>query len=367
MITLLAMIACDDRRESTTPPLSTPSGDAACDVPGSVCRWLGVPGVALFSGEGTDRSERFATATDPGGTFLFLPVDITFAADGTAYYPDYNNHRVRRVGIDDIVTTVSGLGMIGDGPNLPPGSPADCWDGCPALESLWNHPADVGISATDPSLLWVAEEDNGRVNVIDVRTDVMFWWADGLAKPSAVAVADDGTVYVSEPGRADAPGSAHVRRIKADGVAEIIAGEPEVAMPRGLALDGDILWIADGGGAIRWIDVAAAACVSDASACVVGDLFDSGEFGAPNDVAVGLQGEVYVTDVLDDCVRVFRSAGSSATLDVFAGRCGASGFGGDGGPATDALFDFPAGVAVDPAGNVYVADSSNHVIRRIIP
>ena len=65
-----------------------------------------------------------------------------------------------------------------------------------------------------------------------------------------------------------------------------------------------------------------------------------------------------------DCVRILRSDG---TVEAFAGVCGESGYAGDGGPATEALFADPSGVAVDANGNVYVADTGNHLIRKIVP
>jgi DNA-binding beta-propeller fold protein YncE len=85
-------------------------------------------------------------------------------------------------------------------------------------------------------------------------------------------------------------------------------------------------------------------------------------FAWPTDVAVGPEGEVYVVDSNNHCVRVVRP---DHTIETFAGTCTESGFAGDGGPATEALLDKPFGVALDAAGNVYIADSYNHVIRRV--
>ncbi|HMF41351.1 MAG TPA: hypothetical protein VKQ32_11675, partial [Polyangia bacterium] len=62
----------------------------------------------------------------------------------------------------------------------------------------------------------------------------------------------------------------------------------------------------------------------------------------------------------NDCVRVIRGDGTIATV---AGVCGSEGFAGDGGPATEALIARPGGVALDTAGNLYIADTHNQRIR----
>ena len=82
----------------------------------------------------------------------------------------------------------------------------------------------------------------------------------------------------------------------------------------------------------------------------------------PNDVAVGTTGDVYVSDNSNNRIRKIEAA--TGTIRTIAGT-GEQGYGGDGGPATEAGLYSPGGVAVDGSGNVYIADSANHRIRKI--
>jgi hypothetical protein len=90
-------------------------------------------------------------------------------------------------------------------------------------------------------------------------------------------------------------------------------------------------------------------------------------FNLPYDVAVGIEGEIYIADTKNHCVRVLRDG----IVERFAGICnpdtGAGSYSGDGGPALEARFSDISGVAVDPDGDVYIADSNNEVIRRVRP
>lgn len=348
MIVAVLLLACE---RDPSGPADKPSdsftadADFNCDVPGTVCRWLGVPGVGSLSGEGTDRSDDILT-----GTHLFYPLDITFTADDTAYYPDFHNHRIRHVDSHGFVWTVAGTLL---GTSL-------CWEGCPALDAMVHRPTSVAIGASDPTSLWVASEGVDRV---DLSAGLLYTWfrPTYTLEPTSIVVADDGTVYVASSYEPYVDGE--ILRVSAEGLVETIVHAPDVIEPRGLTLDGDVLWFADtGAGRVRTIDLAA--CSADLSACEVSDVSDINGFARPTDVAIGPSGEVYVTDTELDCVRILRSDG---TVEPFAGVCTEHGYAGDGGPATEALFADPFGVAVDPAGNVYVADSGNHVIRRIVP
>jgi DNA-binding beta-propeller fold protein YncE len=82
----------------------------------------------------------------------------------------------------------------------------------------------------------------------------------------------------------------------------------------------------------------------------------------PFDVGFDIHGNLYFTDTFNHCIR--RVDGHSKIIITVAG-CGEAGYSGDGGPAVRARFNEPYGIAVDKAGNIYVADRHNHCVRRI--
>lgn len=412
------LVACSGGKDEDTPTDGPDPGDP-CEEPGNICTWLGVPLTAMMSPEGEDRLD----------THLYLPVDISFAPDGTAYYPDYNVHRIRMVDTAGIVNTISGTGMLGDGPNSS-GSTINCWAGCDAVASAWNHPTDAVANPQAPNEVWVAAWHNSRVNVIDLDAGTMTWYAgtggrqyaDGtldvnangsflddavMDLPSAIAFGPDGSIYFADQAN-------HlIRRITPAGDIEIVAGQVRHAGYSGnggpasaselhghtdqkadpgskIVISGNTLYLADTvNGVIRTIDldtmtidVFAGKYESLGTGTIVdgatgvgyeGDLGSvtgfSGDGGpatdavmnTPRDLAVGIDGEVYIADTKNNCVRVVQDG----VMDTFAGTCGTYGFDGDEGPAAEAVLSEVFGVATDPEGNVYIADTNNHVIRRV--
>ena len=85
-------------------------------------------------------------------------------------------------------------------------------------------------------------------------------------------------------------------------------------------------------------------------------------FTSPHDLVVGADGTVYVADIADACVRAIRPDGA---LDTVAGACGEPGDLVEGSEATGARFRAPAGIALDDAGGLWVADVELHVVVRI--
>ncbi len=397
MIWVLALAACGDEALDSGPP-----GPDPCLEPGTICTWLGQPGVAIFAPDG----HRLETG-------LYLPQDLAFGPDGSAWVVDLNNNRIRYVDPDGQVRTVTGVGMPGDGHDT-----EDCWVGCPAPSTHWWHPGDVVVDPLDADVVYVAAWHNHRVSRVDRVADEVRWLVgtgrggygpDQLSLPSSVVIDDDGALYVSDEG------NSLIRRLDPDGALVDIAGsrqQPGYAGDGGpalgaalhgnsgwsagptskLALRGRELYVADTlNGVIRRVDldtghierVAGVYRSMGTYSTVVGpgvlQVIDAGSepgyggdggpareatFSRPRDIALGPDGSLYVADTGNHCVRRIDPEGF---VDTVVGRCGESGFEGDGGPATDALLWQPTGVAVDPEGALYVTDSYNHVVRRLTP
>jgi len=96
------------------------------------------------------------------------------------------------------------------------------------------------------------------------------------------------------------------------------------------------------------------------SAGYVDGAADGSQFSTPVATAVDSKGNVYVADSVNHRVRMI----SNGTISTVAGT-GTAGYSGDSGPATSAELNFPSGVVVDKAGNLYISDTKNQVIRKV--
>lgn len=146
------------------------------------------------------------------------------------------------------------------------------------------------------------------------------------------------------------------------------ATSADLASPRGVADSGAALYVADTQNhRVRLVDgglIDTVAGTGTAGVAGDGEVPTAAQLNDPHGLAVDVFGTVYVADRGNHAVRAFTLGG---TLDTIAGTLGTAGTGGDGGPATAATLNGPTDVAVDLDGYVYVADRDNHRIRRIEP
>ena len=152
-----------------------------------------------------------------------------------------------------------------------------------------------------------------------------------------------------------------------DGGAAIAA---QFNAPSGVALDGaGNLYIADRlNHAVRKVDLQGKISTVAGQGGLAGGFSGDGgpatsaQLNFPNAVALDGAGNLYIADEFNQRIRKVDQAGIITTI---AGSSGTPGFGGDGGPATAALLNRPLGVRADAAGNIYIADSFNNVIRKV--
>ena len=193
-----------------------------------------------------------------------------------------------------------------------------------------------------------------------------------FADPFAAAMAPDGTIYVS-----DAGDSNRIRKISPDGRVETFSGNGTESFadgpglqaafntPSGLAIDeaGNVYVADTGNNRIRKISTrgVVSTIAGDGTAGYADGPAPQAKFDGPIGVAVDKAGNILVADTYNDRVRLISSNGQVTTL------AGAKGPGYADGDAASALFDTPCALAVAADGSVMVADTGNHQLRRITP
>jgi sugar lactone lactonase YvrE len=265
------------------------------------------------------------------------PSGIAVAADGTIYVGDTSNHKVRKVLPSGQISTVAGSGV----PCTP--TTAACGDGGPAAGAQLSSPRGLAVDASGN--LFIA--DSGTHRVRRIATDGTITTVAGLGDPCSPSTAACG-----------------------DGGA---ATGALLRNPRGVAVSGGTLYIADSGanrirkvvaGAISTIAGTGSVCVGGTSPCGDGGVGDP-SFNNPSAVAVDGAGNVYVADTYDNRIRRITPEGELSTVAGAGTTCATpTGTCGDGSSPTLANLSNPFGVAV-VGTTLYVADTNAHKVRRL--
>jgi adhesin/invasin len=355
---------------------------------GTICTVAGT-GVA---GDGKDRLE-------PRKTQLYIPADIAFSPAGALTIVDWNNHRIRMLQPDGSLKIVAGDGEL---------TPALITD---EVGTRLNHPTDVTYDREGRMV--IAAWHNSRIKRLDLATGMIEDIAGTGARafggdggPAATAVFDlpasvvydeTGNLYVSDQA------NERVRCIDAMGIVRTVAGTGEIGfagddgpvlqakfnLPRGqqghpaahITRDGaGNLYLADTlNNRIRKIDLRGDRITTIAGEGKGGFAGEdapalAAQLAGPVDVAFGPDGDLYIADTDNDCIRRVHEG----RISTVAGQCGvcanpdAPGCSclptdgaclGDGGPARGAKLRHPFGIAFDAAGNLFIADSLDHRIR----
>jgi sugar lactone lactonase YvrE len=300
-------------------------------------------------------------------SFSYL-MGLTSDAAGNVYVADSHNNLIRKIGPDGRVTTLAGSGTAGSA------------DGKGAAASFFNP---GGVAADKSGNVYVADTHNSLIRKISpdgtVTTLAGRWTPGAKVRRDGTSVFDNpGSLAVDESGNVFVADWLHdqVCKVSPDGKVCTIAGDGNPGskdgagtsasfyLPGGIAVDvkGN-LYVSDTyNNLIRKIDpngmvTTIAGKIRKGSANGKGA---AASFFHPAGIAVDKTGNIYVADAGNNLIRKISPDGLVTT---FAG-CGSRGS--TNGDAKAASFCRPMGVAVDAAGNVYVADYQNNLVRKII-
>jgi hypothetical protein len=354
----------------------TSTGPLTALTPGTISTVAG-NGRQGYSGDGS-------AAT---GAQLSQPTDVAVDGAGNLYIADSENNVIRKVSASDgTISTVAGNGRggrySGDG-------------GAATGAQLYNQ---FGVAVDGAGNLYIADSGNNVIRKVSASDGTISTVAgnnangagysgDGGAAtraqlnfPWGVAVDGAGNLYIADWG------NNVIRKVSAsDGTISTVAGNgsagnsgdgsaatrAQLSQPTGVAVDGaGNLYIADwGNNVIRKVSASDGTISTVAGNGGMGYSGDGGaatgaELSQPTDVAVDGAGNLYIADWGNNVIR--KVSASDGTISTVAGNnASGAGYSGDGGAATSAQLNYPWGVAVDGAGNLYIADAHNNVIRKV--
>ena len=309
---------------------------------------------------------------------FFFPEGVVADNAGNVYISDLFNHEVRKVDSSGIITAFAGIG----------GSQGYSGDGGQATAAQLNAPVGLAIDASGNLL--ICDANNHVVRKVDTSTGIITTVAgtgtagytgdNGPAMsanldPWSIAGLTGGGFLVGDQDHAV------VRKVDALGMITTFAGNgtsgysgdggpaasAEIRGPVGFALDpgGDVFIADEGNQVVRKVDTSGTITTMAGTAGVVGSSGDGGpaisaQLGFPNGLAFSA-GDLFVSDDAGARVRKINPAGIISTV---AGN-GTQGYSGDGGPATAAQLGSPAQLSIDSKGNLFIADFTNNVIRKV--
>ena len=328
------------------------------------------PVTTAYNTGGTGTIGKDTSKTDSTASFS-APTALALDAAGNIYVADYGNNLIRKISTKGVVSTVAGNGSQGSLNGK-------------GTASSFNGPTGLAVDAAGD--IFVADNNNNQIREISaaglvttVAGSDSIGAVDGIGTaayffgPTGIAIDAAGNLLVTDAG------NNLIRKVTPAGAVSTVAGNGAPGAtngalllasfnnPTGIALDASgNIYIADMlNSTIREINIGSSLVSTlagglDTTASING-TGTAASFYFPNSLAVDASGNVYVSENINNLIRKITPGG---VVTTFAGS-GAAGQADSTG--IKASFNGPSGVAVDAAGNVYVADTYNNVIRKITP
>ena len=261
-------------------------------------------------------------------------------------------------------------------------------DGGPATSAEMSGPFGVALDASGD--IYISDQGNNRIRKVTPAGTISTYAGNGKTtpvngpaldsgmQPAGLVLDSSGNLYI-----ADKSGS--IEKVDTSGSLTIVAGQPgfggyagdggpavdaKLCQPSGMAFDSaGNLYVADNcNDAIRKIDTQGIITTVAGQPQVHGYSGDGGpatsaKLSFPDDVAFDSAGNLYVADMGNQVIRKINTSGNISTI---AGQADKAGYSGDGGPALSAQFNNPGDVALDASGNLYISDSLNAVVRVVL-
>ena len=338
--------------------------------PAQVITTFGGSGIMGFSGDG------FPAVT----ARMNVLTGMAFDNNGNLFICDYGNTRIRKIDPNGIITTVVGTGV-----------PGYSGDGGPAVNAQTSGPADIAFDVNGN--MYFSEFENCRIRKVDVNGIITTFAGTGntmisgdggpaisaeIGYPDGIAFDAFGNLYIAQ-GNVGC-----VRKIDPSGIISTIAGVPYVTnfngngipaisanlnFPIDVAIDvnGNIFISEFQGDRIRKIEsngiIKTFAGTGLHAYNGDGIAADLANINHPMGIELDAQGNLYI---LEREGHRIRKVGGNGLISTICGD-GVSGYGGDNGPASLARISWPYGVTLDQMGNLYFSDVANYRIRKITP
>jgi sugar lactone lactonase YvrE len=386
--------------------------------------------ITTVAGNGNAASADVSGDGGPATNAAISPGALAADQTGNVYFVEYFGYppigapqipliRIRKISVDGIITTIAGYGtpvglpcciggMAADGAGslyltldgmyrvskLAPdgsitivagdGADGHSGDGGPATAAQLRDPRALAVDGNGN--LYISEwnfirkvSSDGMITTVAGVRGVGYSGDDGPAAAAGldgvVALTTDpaGSLYMVDTNDEDDAGHARIRKVSTAGIITTVVGngEPPLSTPLGVAVDSaGTLYVADTlGNRLR------RASPDGRLSTIAGDAFwnstgDGGPasvspVGWPAGLALDNAGRLYIAATLEDRIRVISPDGIMNTVAGLWPIVHA--YSGDGGPATRAQLSFPKDVAPDGSGNIYIADSGNNRVRVVSP